>query len=220
VPVEKDGSVFFEAPTGVPIYFQALDKNGRAIQSMKSDTYLHPGETLVCVGCHEPKRGTPKMRSPGIAMKKAARKLTPAMAGANPLSFPRLIQPILDAKCLACHKKNATTKKAPSLSGKQGKKYGWSKSYETLQKFGWGKAGGNGVIFRNGKSYSIPGKIGANAARLPGILEKHIQKKRLTLTDAQWRAFYTWLDCNSVFYSAYRNEADQRKGKRVSPILE
>ncbi|MHC4253340.1 MAG: HzsA-related protein, partial [Planctomycetota bacterium] len=44
VPVEPDGSANFEAPVGVPIYFQALDENGMAIQSMRSDTYLHPGE--------------------------------------------------------------------------------------------------------------------------------------------------------------------------------
>ncbi len=51
VPVEDDGSVYCEAPIKVPIYFQALDKNRMAIQSMKSITYVHPGEKLSCVGC-------------------------------------------------------------------------------------------------------------------------------------------------------------------------
>ncbi len=48
VPVEEDGSAYFEAPVGVPIYFQAVDYRGMAVQSMRSDTYVHPGEQLVC----------------------------------------------------------------------------------------------------------------------------------------------------------------------------
>ena len=55
VPVEDDGSVFFKCPTGAPIYFQALDENGMMVQNMRSLTYLHAGETMSCLGCHEPK---------------------------------------------------------------------------------------------------------------------------------------------------------------------
>ena len=55
VPVEADGSAYFEAPAGKPIYFQALDGRGLAVQSMRSVNYLHPGETLSCQGCHEAK---------------------------------------------------------------------------------------------------------------------------------------------------------------------
>lgn len=44
VPVEKDGSVHFECPTGTGIAFQLLDENGMMVQNMHSDTYLHPGE--------------------------------------------------------------------------------------------------------------------------------------------------------------------------------
>ncbi|MDX1286246.1 MAG: hypothetical protein R3182_14600, partial [Draconibacterium sp.] len=47
VPVEKDGSANFTVPTEVPIYFQALDSEGRAVQTMRSATYLHEGETLT-----------------------------------------------------------------------------------------------------------------------------------------------------------------------------
>ncbi|MCP4454748.1 MAG: hypothetical protein GY809_25085, partial [Planctomycetes bacterium] len=47
VPVESDGSAYFEAPVGKAIYFQALDKNGLAIQSMRSATYVHPGEQMT-----------------------------------------------------------------------------------------------------------------------------------------------------------------------------
>ena len=59
VPVEADGSAFFEAPVAKPIYFQALDERGLAIQSMRSVTYVQPGERLTCQGCHERKHTPP-----------------------------------------------------------------------------------------------------------------------------------------------------------------
>ncbi|MHC4199447.1 MAG: HzsA-related protein, partial [Planctomycetota bacterium] len=59
VPVEEDGSVHFRVPAGIDIYFQALDGNGMVVQTMRSGTYVHPGETLSCVGCHEVKSATP-----------------------------------------------------------------------------------------------------------------------------------------------------------------
>ena len=59
VPVEPDGSAHFEAPVGRLVYFQALDAQGMAVQSMRSATYVHPGERLVCQGCHERKHTPP-----------------------------------------------------------------------------------------------------------------------------------------------------------------
>ena len=57
VPVEADGSAYFLAPAGIPMSFQALDERGMAVQTMRSLTYLQPGERAGCVGCHE-HRGT------------------------------------------------------------------------------------------------------------------------------------------------------------------
>jgi hypothetical protein len=51
VPVEKDGSVSFRLPAGKLVYFQALDEEGLAVQSMRSATYVKPGERLTCHGC-------------------------------------------------------------------------------------------------------------------------------------------------------------------------
>jgi hypothetical protein len=59
VPVESDGSAYFEAPVGKALYFQALDASGMAVQSMRSATYVHPGEQLTCQGCHEPRVNRP-----------------------------------------------------------------------------------------------------------------------------------------------------------------
>ena len=94
VPVEADGSAYFRAPAGKPLYFQAVDAEGRAVQSMRSVTYLQPGERRGCVGCHEtPGTAPPDARAPGPA---AASVADPAGTGwhtAAELSAPGARRP-------------------------------------------------------------------------------------------------------------------------------
>jgi hypothetical protein len=73
VPVETDGSAYFELPAQVPVFFQAIDENGLAWQSMRSSTYAQPGERLTCIGCHEPRNSAPPSK-PGSAFKRAPSK--------------------------------------------------------------------------------------------------------------------------------------------------
>jgi hypothetical protein len=55
VPVEEDGSAYFEAPAGRPVLFVALDANDLSVKRMQSFTNVMPGETLGCIGCrHSP----------------------------------------------------------------------------------------------------------------------------------------------------------------------
>ncbi len=42
-PVEKDGSAYFRVPADKELFFQVLDENCLAIQSMRSATYIKPG---------------------------------------------------------------------------------------------------------------------------------------------------------------------------------
>ncbi|MCP4376180.1 MAG: hypothetical protein GY794_08415, partial [bacterium] len=133
VPVEADGSVHFRCPTGAGIYFQLLDEKGLAVHSMKSATYVHPGETLSCIGCHESKgtiSGAGKGKIP-IALKRAPSTLVSEAPGTFPLTFPRLVQPVIDKKCLPCHQRkfadpNHKGKKPPSLRGDKFGRNGWS----------------------------------------------------------------------------------------------
>ena len=216
VPVEADGSVYCEAPVGVPVYFQALDADGRAVQNMLSDTYLHPGETLSCQGCHEPKQNAPRsdFRDPPMAMRRAPSVITAEVDGAYPVSFPRLVQPVLDRNCVACHEKE---EKAPSLRPVPSEKWGWSEAYETLSARAWAMHGGNGALARNGTPRSIPGKVGANAAPLITMLEKGHHDVRLNAEDMH--RLVLWIDCNSVFYGAYQDTELQARGQVVMPWL-
>ena len=215
-PVEADGSVYCEVPAGVPVYFQALDERGRAVQTMRSDTYLHPGETLTCTGCHEGKHqaaNPPPTRTP-LATRRAPSALEPETDGANPLLFSRLVQPVLDRHCVACHDKEAN---APDLAGRVFGEWGWSQSYHALAKLAWAKHGGNGALKRNGTSSSEPGKVGARASRLLAMLERGHHD--VVLPEEDLRRITLWLDANSVFYGAYHELERQARGETILPTV-
>jgi len=217
VPVEEDGSVHFTMPTGVAVYFQLLDENGLAIQTMRSDTYLHPGERLTCIGCHESKtRAAPVAIKKPKALSRAPSVLKPEASGSYPLTFPRLVQPVLEASCVKCHNEKKD-EKAPSLRGDLFVKgTGWSEAFETLRKYGWGMSGGNGIALRE-PQYSTPGKVGARVSKLYAMLSKgHHDVK---LTPEEMRRITLWLDCNSNFYGAYRETEKQARGEIVIPLV-
>jgi hypothetical protein len=222
VPVEADGSAHFKVPTGIDIYFQALDEDGMVVQTMRSGTYVHPGETLACIGCHEHKRTTPSTigSKPPTALRRAPSDIKPGVDGSYPLSYARLVQPVLNAKCVGCHDKSSKEgKKAPNLHGDQFGKNGWSKSFEVLHGMGWGKHGGNGSIRRNGLSYSIPNKVCARVSKLYAHLTKEDSNCDIKLTREEILRITMWIDCNSNFYGAYLEESKQAKGEVVIPTL-
>ena len=217
VPVAADGSAHFEAPAGRLLYFQALGPRGMAVQSMRSGTYLHPGEHLSCQGCHERKHTPPgRAIAAPMAMRRAPSKIQPEPDGSNPFSYPRLVQPVLDRHCVACHRE----KKALDVSGAPDGPHGWSRSYHSLaRKYGFWFAASNGSIRAgvHGGSRTIAGKFGARASRLLHYLDaRHYGVK---LPPGDFRRLALWLDCNSEFYGVYENTAAQARGEVVRPSL-
>ncbi len=240
VPIEEDGSVRFTAPAGKTIYFQALDEDGLAVQSMMSATYVHPGEQLTCQGCHERKLHAPAQPAkPRLALRRPPSELKPDVEGTYPLSFPRLVQPVLDKNCVPCHQKDKT-KKAPDLTGAvvqvklnkeiprspeglwpvvEGDHYPgnyWSHSYLSLQSYAYGRSGkppgGRGPV------RTTPGDFGAQASKLYQMLKRGHHD--LKLSDEDMHRITVWLDCNSNFYGAYHDTEKQAEGERVMPTLE
>jgi hypothetical protein len=104
VPVESDGSAFFRVPSGVPVFFQALDATGAAVQTMRTLTYAMPGQTLSCVGCHEHRESAPRISQPALAVARLASNISPGPEGSWPLRFDHLVQPVLDRYCVECHR--------------------------------------------------------------------------------------------------------------------
>ncbi|MDR2863256.1 MAG: hypothetical protein LBV54_05220 [Puniceicoccales bacterium] len=221
-PVESDGSAYFTVPAGEEIYFQALDENGVAVQTMRSGTYVHPGEKMTCIGCHEQRQSTPTARRAAgapLALRRAPSPLLPEVAtGAAPIEFAKLVQPVLDKHCVSCHDQKAAdfaakkpgAKNPPRLRGDVFGRHGWSESYHALtaghakpESLAWGMCGGNDIMIRHKElQYSVPGQIGARASRLYSMLKAgHGTKK---MTPEELRRFTLWLDCNSVYYGSYK----------------
>jgi len=114
VPVETDGSAYFRVPSGLPVFFQALDERGSTLQTMRSLTYAQPGQVLSCVGCHEARHSAPGATSP-LALRRAPSKLRPDPQGSWPLRFDQLVQPLLNDRCVACHRPDGPDASAARL---------------------------------------------------------------------------------------------------------
>jgi hypothetical protein len=214
VPVEEDGSAHFTVPARKEIFFQALDENGLAVQSMRSATYLQPGETLVCQGCHEPRLHAPETpRHIPTAMRRKPSLLKGDVDGTNPFSYPRLVQPVLDKHCVQCHAESPD--KAPRLDREviaKGRQK-WYASYHSLApEYGFWQYGG--------RHRTIPGKFGARVSKLYKLLQDgHYD---VELSEEEMHRITVWLDSCSIFYGVYEKEGGiaQLEGKVVYPTLE
>ncbi|MFH1716726.1 MAG: hypothetical protein ABIF19_05200 [Planctomycetota bacterium] len=218
VPVEADGSAHFEVPAGKMIYFQALDERGMAIQSMRSGTYVHPGEQMTCLGCHEPKGRTPKQSTmTPLALQRPPSKIETDVDGSNPFNYVRLVQPALDRNCVGCHRRE----NALDLTGEIEGKHGWTRSYNNLaDKYGFYFHVRNGSISTgvHGGSRTIAGKFGARASGLLKFTDQ--QHYGVQLSDEDFHRLTLWLDCNSEFYGSYENTLAQARGEIVPPTLD
>jgi hypothetical protein len=213
VPIEADGSANFTVPANVELFFQALDANGLAVQSMRSATYLHEGERLLCAGCHAPKdRTPPQAGAMPLALRREPSKIAPDVDGSNPFSYPRLVQPVLDRNCVPCHTKSENVGKAPNL-GREPMANKWYASYNSLiDKYAFTNYGNN--------LYTTPGKFGARGSRLYEMLAKGHNKVKLSPEDLH--RITLWLDCASMFYGVYEADrgAAQLRGEIAKPTLE
>ncbi len=105
VPINDDGSAFFEVPADADLYFQALDENFRAVQRMRTHVEFQPGEFRGCIGCHETKTDAVG----GYRMGQSLAGMTPVRPTPPPwgdqefIDYEKHIQPIFDAKCVECH---------------------------------------------------------------------------------------------------------------------
>ena len=103
VPVEADGSAYFEVPANTPIALQPLDAQGRALQLMRSWLTVMPGELQSCSGCHEPQNSGSGPLTRIRAMEREPSQITPWYGPERGVAFNREIQPVLDRYCVRCH---------------------------------------------------------------------------------------------------------------------
>ncbi|MBR4834086.1 MAG: hypothetical protein IKU86_07130 [Thermoguttaceae bacterium] len=224
VPVEADGSAHFKAPSRKPLYFQAVDETGRAVQTMRSEVYLQDGENRGCVGCHEQAGYTGQnVETQSLALGRDASEIVPGPKDARPFAFPRLIQPILDRACVSCHRdatadgettSDALPAAAPNLTGAVEGEF--TRSYDALKPYlRWYEWGGASIQ----QVATLPGRCGADESPLTAILDDENHRDLPNFTDADRRTLYLWLDANVPFYGVYDRRERQKilNGESVAP---
>ena len=196
VPVEEDGSAYFEVPAGVPVFFQALDARGRALQTMRSLTYVQPGETLSCVGCHESREATPPPLRMPLAAQRGPSLLAPGPEGSWPLRFDRLVQPVLDRGCLPCHQ-----------PGTEGKEFLLTADRSWKNLLDYGNRDLHKLVFE--RDASRPGESPSKNSRLIAYLESDPVHRDLVLSPDDWRRLQTWMDTYGHIRGSFTDQQDR-----------
>lgn len=227
--VEDDGSAHFQVPANLPIYFMALDGEGRAVQRMRSFTHLMPGETQGCVGCHADRNTvTPLIGGRTTAVSREAETLAEPEWGVTGFSYPHIVQPVLDKHCVECHS-GARSDGGVDLSGDFTDFF--NVSYETLarEKFDktWGGRGYTSSISTyNGSEKNIlevtPKAWGSPASRLAELVASghpgEDGKPRVRMTAAERRRIYAWIDLNVPYYGTSTSRHPDLPGcRRIYP---
>ncbi len=216
VPVAADGSAYFRAPAGIPLSFQALDRQGRAVQTMRSLTYLQPGETASCIGCHEPRTSAPRQHGSAASLQHPPSVIEPGPEGSKPFSYPRLVQPVLDTHCVRCHNDQRHDGDIVLTGEPQGH---FSRSYNALAPWvpysAWPRSDGDFRIV-NSEPLTHPDTFGARASRLMELLLQGHQEVRLSAADLE--RLITWMDTNALFYGTFdpKDQARQQQGSLIA----
>jgi len=195
VPVEPDGSAFFELPAKRSFFFIAMDNEGKAVKRMHSFTTVMPGETNSCIGCHESRQEAPEIDKTQLMKIVAKRPVSPKPIEGIPdvFDFPRDIQPILDKHCVSCHN-NEKMDAGVNLVGDWGPLYTFS--YLNLT---WRNMFGDN---RNRpESNFAPYTIGSAASKLYKLIEQeHAGAK---LSEREKKIVKYWLEAGANYAGTY-----------------
>ena len=241
--VQKDGSAAFKVPSEVPIYFLALDAEGRALQRMRSFTHLMPGEIQGCVGCHADRNSVassgPKLMA--TAVRRKPQELQAPPWGVKGFSYQEVVQGVFDRNCLKCHNERKQDGNV-DLSGDMTDFF--NVSYDILARTGtqserrWIHHGSpSGAKYDkvrgmspytewiwtiNGAGANVleikPMRWGSPASKLAEIIRTgHPDKngkKQVNVPPADRKRVYLWIDLNVPYYGTSSSNHKARLGSR------
>ena len=209
VPVEEDGSVYFEAPSGRAIFFQVLDEDYRLVRSMRTFIQAAPGTTRSCTGCHEYKFSVAPTAHQARRLGQQPTIPRDESWGSGYLDYPSMVQPILDKRCVSCHGGEKGFAGGLDLSG------GWTEwfnvSYENLtarREKQYTADLISGICCMNGTAYWSckifdPYEHGTGNAPLAEILLSEPHKTHANLTQAERELIFTWIDSNGLYFGSW-----------------
>jgi hypothetical protein len=198
VPVEADGSAFFEVPSNKFVYFQLLDQEKKMIQSMRSGTMIQSGEVNGCIGCHEDRINVPP---PTGKMALAMRRKPSSMNGwmgksPEPFSYTKTVQPVFDQHCVSCHDFDPKERSKLVLAGDNNPFF--NASYLDLHvKKKISVVGAGPAEIQQAYSW------GSHSSILTKIIDNNHKDVKLSVNEKQ--VLYTWMDLNAVYYPVYES---------------
>lgn len=206
VPVEADGSAYFEAPALREIYFQALDADGRELQRMGSAAQLMPGERQACVGCHEGREQTPASANLLAVKRPPSVVVPPAWGNEGLVDFAKNVQPVFDRNCVKCHS-GANPPKGMDLSGDKTRYF--NMAYDNLIAHGqisflWLASAHHNVF--------LPGTTGVQVSGILKYLDSEHSGRKVPVEDR--RRVYDWVDANVPYYGTYEHTRPGKPGSR------
>jgi len=225
VAIRPDGSASFRVPAGIPLYFIALDAEGRAVQRMRSFTHLMPGEVQGCIGCHEHRRQASR---PNLAdaFSHPPVDLDPPEWGQGGFDYARVVQPVWDKYCTECHNP-IDAAKGIDLTG--GRTDFFNVSYDVLARE---KQGGRGSPFvswiptYNGQEWNIletaPRSWGSSQSLVAELIRSgHLDEDgqaRVEMDDTSRRRVFAWIDLNVPYYGSSETAYPKMVGcRRIYP---
>ncbi|HCX88719.1 MAG TPA: hypothetical protein DG761_11910 [Gammaproteobacteria bacterium] len=200
VPVEPDGSAYFEVPALRSVFFVALDENDLSVKKMQSFVTVQPGEVLSCVGCHEPRTMTPNLKQSALmAVGRSPSKIEPIPDMPQIIDFRRHIQPILDQHCVECHSRQRSDGNLRLDAGRSMASHGSGRvltSYvELVRRLGEIADG------RNAHGNRAPRTMGSSAAKLMQRIDgSHYDVK---VSPHENQLVRLWLDSGAVANGTY-----------------
>lgn len=199
VPVEEDGSAFFEVPALRPLVLVALDENDLSVKRMQSFLTVQPGETTGCVGCHEQRTQTALPTVNLGAMRASPRRIEPFDDCPEVFDFPRDVQPILDRLCADCHGYEKTERGGPYagkllLCGDRGPMFSHAYYHLTIRR-----------LYSDGrnlpKSNYPPRALGSGASKILTMLDgSHYEAKA---TEREARILRLWIEAGAPYPGTY-----------------
>jgi hypothetical protein len=220
VPVEADGSVYFEIPTGCAVHFQLLDEHYRCLQTMRSFTGVMPGEARGCIGCHETHSTAPP-REPNLAQREASKLELPPW-GEETISYERFAQPVLDQYCGKCHQGEGAARATLDLTLRPAHLFfkepyltlvgpAWATPIKDTGQAGYGIAGAIPVEVnsrKDPKSCDVlrPMQYLASGSKLIDIAMNGQQHCKVRMDPISLRRLIAWVDTNCP----YRGEPEVR----------
>ena len=213
VPVEEDGSAFFEVPAERFVYFQALDADGMMVQSMRSGTSLRPGEIASCFGCHDNRHGAPTAKpSYPSALKREPSPLKEWYGAERNFSYRNEVQPVWDKYCISCHDFGKEAGQSLNLSGDRGLVFNLSylelRRQTSLRWYPDSVGTPPRELIKpvdDGPPEVLPPYAwGAHRSRLIGFLRG--EHHGIKLDKESFDKVVTWIDLNTPFYPNYETE--------------